>query len=157
MDHELIRDHYLKLKHEEGSLLIGSGAVKMGPSAAAGEPFFLEFEWPKKAPPGHYDVAVYECRDGVVVDQTSLALDVVPVGFPARMARLAREHGSLYGVVAVMIALLAGFAIDLLTTRLIRRRARRRPEVVLEPAPEAAAQTKARSATAANSSSTQGH
>lgn len=162
MDHEVIRDHYLKLKKQEGSLLIASGALKMGSSLAAGEPYSVEFQWPKKAPPGRYEVRVYECRDGMVVDQSSLALDVVAVGFPARLGRLAREHGSLYGVVAVIIALLAGFTIDFLTSRLVRRRARRRPAVVLEPAaepaqPQQAGQAKAGAAGSGNTFSAHGH
>jgi uncharacterized protein (TIGR02186 family) len=138
MDQEIIREHYLKLKRQDGSLQVASGAVKMGPPAPAGEPFSVEFHWPKKAPPGRYEVRVYECRDGKVINQSSIPLEVLAVGFPARLARLAREHGSLYGAMAVVIAVLAGFTIDFLASRLIKRRARRRLPVVLEPAPEAA-------------------
>jgi hypothetical protein len=159
MDQEIIREHYLKLKKQDGSLQVASGAVKMGPPGPAGEPFLVEFQWPKKAPPGRYEVRVYECREGKVVNQSSIPLDVLAVGFPARLARLAREHGSLYGAMAVLIAVLAGFTIDFLTSRLIKRRARRRLPVVLEPGPEAAPpqETAAKAKAAAAGAKASGH
>lgn len=162
MDQEIIREHYLKLKRQDGSLQVASGVVKMGPPVPGGEPFSVEFHWPKKAPPGRYEVRVYECRDGKVVNQASIPLEVLAVGFPARMARLAREHGSLYGALAVVIAVLAGFTIDFLASRLIKRRARRKPAVVLEPAPdsaqaETADQAKTRAAGAGSGFTTHGY
>jgi len=59
----------------------------------------------------------------------------------------------------VVIAVLAGFTIDFLASRLIKRRARRRLPVVLEPGPEAARpqETAAKAKAAATGAKAPGH
>ena len=51
------------------------------------------------------------------------SLEVVEVGFPAWKASFAKEHTSLDGGMAVIVAMLTGFGIDFLVPRLRRRRA----------------------------------
>lgn len=134
MDQEIIRDHYLKLKREEGTLQVFDNAVKMGRPGEQGVPFTLELDWPKKAPPARYELRVYQCRDRAIVHQSSMILEVKAVGFPAGMAGLARSHGPLYGFIAVLIAAMAGFGMDYLASRLTKgKKLRRRlPELTPE-------------------------
>jgi uncharacterized protein (TIGR02186 family) len=126
MDHPVIRTNFVTLKTEENVYRIISNGLKMGAPGEAGVPYSLDFHWPRKAPPAHYEVRVYECRDGRIVGRTGAPLEVVEVGFPAAMASLAAEHASLYGVIAVLVAVLIGFGIDFLAAGL-RRRLRRGP------------------------------
>jgi uncharacterized protein (TIGR02186 family) len=121
-DNQTIRANYLTLKSEQGFYRVFTGAINMGDAGNDGVPYRLEFEWPKKAPPESYQVSVYYCRDGVVVQSASVPLKVVKVGFPADMAILANERASLYGAIAVIGALLAGFGIDFLAARLFGKR-----------------------------------
>ncbi len=134
MDQEVVRAHYWKMKTEQGVYRIVDNGVRMGAPAANGTPYSGEFLWPKKAPPGSYEVRVYECRDGRVIRQSSAALEVVRVGFPAMMAALARDRTSLYGVVAVIAAMIAGFGIDFLAAHLPGGKAKARRVARSEPA-----------------------
>ena len=114
-DDSAIRSGYFSLKAAEGIYRFGDGGVV---ARAAGDcaPFTLAFRWPKNAPPGTYQVHVYEVRDGSVVHESSAPFSVVRTGFPAWLAVLAERRASLYGVVAVLFGALAGFGIDFLTS-----------------------------------------
>ena len=141
MDHEVIREHYLKLKAEEGMLGVFPDGVQTGQPGESGVAYSVELQWPRKAPPGTYEVSVYECRDGAIIRHSTAPLRVTPVGFPAALGRLARGHGAAYGVIAVLIAAMAGFGMDFFASRLMRRRARvplRMPVPEPQLAPEVA-------------------
>jgi hypothetical protein len=69
-----------------------------------------------------YVVSAYECRNGAVVRQTSVPLKVVRVGLAAELAFLADQHESLYGLIAVLAAAMAGFGIDFLAMLLRPRK-----------------------------------
>lgn len=114
-----LRSAYLALKKGEGIYNFGDGGVSIDESDECAA-YQLEFHWPAKAPPARYTVHVYEIRDGAVIAQESVPLAVVRSGFPAWLAGLAENHASMYGLTAVLIAALAGFGIDFLTTHLFR-------------------------------------
>lgn len=135
MDRDVIGTHYLKLKTGEGFYQLANGAVKMGEPNADGVPYAVEFQWPKKAPPGSYEVRVYECRNGSVVRTSRAPLEVAEVGFPAFMTSMAREHAPLYGFMAVLTTMLAGFGIDFLASRLRRKKAPPPPRTAQAGAP----------------------
>ncbi len=120
-DLETVKQHYLELKADVGVYATVSNAVKMGSPTAEGVPYSVVFSWPKKAPPASYDVRAYECRDGSVIRQSHAPLEVVKVGFPAFLSNMAKERAPLYGVMSVIIALIAGFGIDFLAARLGRK------------------------------------
>lgn len=114
MDRDLIRSNYLKLKTEEGSYRIVSDAVKIGQANGDSVAYAVEFPWPAKAPPGAYQVDVYECQNGSVTREAHTPLQATIVGFPAWMAALANNHASLYGVVAIAVTMIAGFGMNFL-------------------------------------------
>ncbi|MGB9073802.1 MAG: TIGR02186 family protein [Terriglobales bacterium] len=127
---ELIRSYYLALKTREGRYQTHSDAVRMtnaGLNATADDSHYrLDFDWPRSAPPGSYQVEVYACKNRSVAARTTALLQVVEVGFPAQMAALSGGHPTAYGLLAVLAAIVAGFTIDALTVRL-RRRSWRKP------------------------------
>jgi uncharacterized protein (TIGR02186 family) len=126
MDHKVIRANFIELKTAENVYRMIAGGLKMGTPGAAGDPFSVSFHWPRKAPPAHYEVRVYEVRGGAIVGKISAPLEVVKVGFPELMAYLAVEHASSYGIAAVLIAALGGFGIDFLAA-MLRRKSRGAP------------------------------
>jgi hypothetical protein len=133
---KLLRADFLNLKRQEGSYSARSGGVALTTAANSGTKYVLEFEWPRKVPPGDYQVEVYACREHKVVARSAKTLQLVEVGFPAYMAKLASDAPWAYGAGAVFAAMLAGFGADALTTRL-RRRRRRLPAEIDAPVPEA--------------------
>jgi hypothetical protein len=128
---ELIRSYYLALKTREGRYQTHTHAVRMTNAVLHGSAgdsgYSVDFDWPRSAPPGSYQVEVYACKNRSVVGQTTALLRVVEVGFPEQMATLSGTHPTAYGLIAVLAAILAGFMIDALTIRLRRRSGRKPP------------------------------
>jgi hypothetical protein len=50
-------------------------------------------------------------RDGGVVARAEQEVKVDLVGFPALLSRLAFGHAALYGILAAVVAIIAGFAV----------------------------------------------
>jgi len=121
-DRDVVRASFVTLKTQENVYRNIRNGVLMGKPTEAGVSYRVEFHWPRKAPPAAYEVRAYECRNGAVVRQTTASLKVVETGFPAWMAWFARQHASLYGGLAVLVALLTGFGIDFLVARFRRKR-----------------------------------
>lgn len=121
-DQPEVRRDYWALKAEQGSFRVHPGAVE----PLSGGRFRVQFVWPRKAPPGVYTVTAYWCREGRVAGQTTATLTVKRVGLPAIVADLAQNQAPKYAVLAVLAAMLAGFGIDQVVSRLggKRRRAR---------------------------------
>jgi len=124
---ELIASSYLALKSREGRYQTRLNAVRMVEGTEDDSRYSVDLDWPRSAPPGSYQVEVYACRNRAVAARTTAVLRVVEVGFPAQMAALSSGHPLSYGIIAVLAAILAGFAIDALTVRL-RRRSWRNPQ-----------------------------
>lgn len=118
---DAIRSSYLELKRSRRTYAFVEHGVRMADSGDCAA-FTLEFRWPSKAPPGDYQVRVYEVRDGAVINEISAPLSVVRSGFPAWLAGLSENSAEVYGVAAVLAGALAGFGIDFLTTRIFRKK-----------------------------------
>ncbi len=116
-DHPAVRDGFISLKRHQGIYVVTEGTVKLGAGSAGAQAFTLSLDWPKKALPDAYEVRVYECRDGAVAGQASAPLRVEEVGFPARMAAMAAHQPYLYGLIAVVTAMLVALGIDFLASK----------------------------------------
>jgi uncharacterized protein (TIGR02186 family) len=64
---------------------------------------------PANAPVGEYEVDVKLFGDGVMLARVSTAFEIVKAGFEQYIAAAAREHGLLYGLATMMLALLTGW------------------------------------------------
>ena len=64
---------------------------------------------PAEVPVGTYDVDVKLFADGVLIARTNSALEVYKAGFEQAVSAIARDHGFLYGMVTVVLALLTGW------------------------------------------------
>lgn len=129
----LIRTHYLTLKTEEGRYRVATDAIKYGAPTANGVPFSADIDWSKKISPGIYEIRAYECLGGAVLREMAVPLEVVEIGFPAFMSALSKNHPTIYGILAVVMAMLAGFGIDFLVSRF-----RGKKPAAEKPLPEAA-------------------
>ncbi len=71
--------------------------------------FRTSFYLPPNVPVGYYQAQVYLFRDGQAVSAQTIPLSVSKVGLEADVFLFAHQRPSLYGLVAVVIALLAGW------------------------------------------------
>jgi hypothetical protein len=121
-DRDRVADDFLAFKAHQGTYGIIPRSVQMTVPDQGGLPFSVDFEMPRAATPGKYQVSVLECRNGEVTTKSDVDLEVVEIGFPALIARLAKERASLYGIISIIIAMVAGFGIDFLVFHIFRRK-----------------------------------
>jgi hypothetical protein len=105
---------FFQLKESAGVYAIFPGDLKV--TAGSGDLKIVTgtFPLPTTVKPGTYQVYLTAVQDGQVIARNHGDLKVVMVGFPAMLASMAYEHGATYGILAVIIAIVTGFAIGYL-------------------------------------------
>jgi len=114
-DRDLIVANWLELKAAEGTYALNRHALTWEPKTSEMAHFSADFPWPKGVPTGAYEITVYECREGTVVARGSRTFSEIRVGLVDRIASLASDHATWYGLACVAVAVILGFGIDLLT------------------------------------------
>jgi Putative transmembrane protein (Alph_Pro_TM) len=105
---------FLELKESEHIYATYPGVLKVKAAAGDQQPVQGKFFLPTNTKPGTYKVILSVITDGKVVSRANTDLTVGMVGFPALLADLAYQHGATYGVIAVVIAIVTGFAMGFL-------------------------------------------
>jgi uncharacterized protein (TIGR02186 family) len=95
----------VEVKRREGLYPAAIGQI----SIQAGRLFRVDLPFPSRLPEGVYEVRTYLLRDGKIVAAVSRPLPVSKVGFNAQLAGWAGEEGELYGIGAIVMALLVGW------------------------------------------------
>jgi uncharacterized protein (TIGR02186 family) len=119
---DIIAGEFLKLKYRQRSYQLENTGIRVESPQERGRRFTLDFHWPKNAAAGTYLIRVSACRGGDVTESLEIPLKVVEVGFPAMIAGLAKDRPATYGIISVVVAVLAGFGIDFLTTQIFKRK-----------------------------------
>jgi hypothetical protein len=104
---------FLELKESENIYATFPGALKVKSASGGQNPVTGKFFLPTNTKPGTYKIILSVVADGKVAS-SSTDLTVAMVGFPALLADLAYKHGATYGVIAVVIAIITGFAMGFL-------------------------------------------
>ena len=104
-------EQFLKMKESEGLYTIFQEPIKKSPVAGGLVPVKGEFQLPTNVRPGSYEVCLSVIQEGRITAKNCGELQVAMVGFPAMIATLAYQHGAIYGIFAVVIAIVTGFAI----------------------------------------------
>lgn len=71
--------------------------------------FQTRIQLPANIVEGDYDAKVYLLREGRVIDDFSTTIEVRKVGLERWVYNLAHEHSLLYGILSILVALLAGW------------------------------------------------
>ncbi len=102
---ETFRRALLRGKVRLGVFGRGAGAVTfLGDSL-----FRTRVSFPSNVPTGRYTVTVYLLRAGHVVNAQTIPLFVSKTGVGARVYEFAYRQSALYGIVAILIALISGW------------------------------------------------
>lgn len=72
--------------------------------------FRVRFALPANVPTGSYQVLVYLLRQGRVISAQTTPLFVSKVGLEAEVFDFAHRQSALYGIIAILLALVAGWA-----------------------------------------------
>ncbi len=111
--HENAFEELLKLKQKEGLYREMLGNISYESASQGQKSFLAEVPIPSRLSPGDYTVELDAVRNGEVIARAEQPVTVNLVGFPALLAGLAFGHSALYGILATVIALIAGLAIGL--------------------------------------------
>jgi hypothetical protein len=105
---------FLNLKGNEGLYATRTEPIKKTRAVDEMIPVKGEFWLPTNVKTGSYEVCVSVVQDGRVIAKKCREVRVTLVGFPALLSALAYEHATTYGILAVVIAIVTGFAIGFL-------------------------------------------
>ncbi len=114
-------DQLVRLKEREGLYRVRFGAIHFEDARDGRHPFHVAVDLPSGMPPGPLNVDLFEFSQGALLRDEHFRVQVVRVGLPASMHRLAHQHGTAYGFLAVVVMLATGFVIGLVGSGRTRR------------------------------------
>lgn len=103
------QDQFLELKQHEKLYAALPEGLKLSPAGSGRLEVRGRFWIPANVKPDTYKVCLTGVLDGKAVDQQCADLTVQMVGFPALLMSLAYQHGLMYGILAVIVAIFTGF------------------------------------------------
>ena len=103
------QEQFLLLKKSQQLYAAMPEGLKTAPAADGRLAVTGKFWLPSNVRPDTYKVCLAAVLDGKATEQQCADLVVKMVGFPALLMSLAYQHAALYGILAVVIAILTGF------------------------------------------------
>ena len=97
----------LKLKENEGIYAV-SDNVHYTPLGEGRKQFEADITLPPKLSPGAYKVEAFMVQNGTIVASHDHSLTVALDSFPKILSMLAFDYGAIYGILATLIAIVAG-------------------------------------------------
>jgi uncharacterized protein (TIGR02186 family) len=107
-DKDALFKEFVKLKEIKELYAVYENAIAYGSTSGSMKPFTATVGIPSDMPQGVFKIEVFAIRDDAVLAAGTQEMKVAEVGLPAMMSSMAFHHGTLYGIVAVMVAILAG-------------------------------------------------
>jgi uncharacterized protein (TIGR02186 family) len=86
------------------------GKVENTLDLTGGRLFRSRVFFPADVPVGIYEINTYHVVDGRVISTQTIPLTISKTGFEAAIYRIAQQNGALYGIAAIIVAVLAGMA-----------------------------------------------
>jgi pyruvate,water dikinase len=103
---------FVRLKESEGLYRLAPGAVHILDTENGRRRFEVAMPLPAATPPGRIEVAVIELTDGSVIGEEIKHMKLERVGMPAFLHSLAHEHGTLFGLLAILVLATTGLFVD---------------------------------------------
>lgn len=106
-------DEFLKLKVDNGTYNMNV-KVDLTPAGPSHKELSAVLPVPPTVPPGTYTVMLYCFKDGKPIERGSAELSIVRVGLAKVMASLAHSDPAVYGVVAIVVAMIVGIGMGVI-------------------------------------------
>lgn len=106
------KNEFIRFKESQKLYAIHSGTVTRQ-HGQTNDTFQVDVRWPYQAGPGTYTVEALAIRNGQVVENSSTQFTVKRAGLVEKLSTMAFENSALYGIMAVIIAIVAGFAVGM--------------------------------------------
>jgi uncharacterized protein (TIGR02186 family) len=124
---ETVLQEFYNYKKKRGLYRLSYGSLRPergapGPDGGGRDAYSARIHLPSRVPVGLYEVTLLVFKDGGLVERRSETVAIEKVGLPLLVSRLARDHPGEYGLVAIIVAVVAGYAVGFLFSHLRRRR-----------------------------------
>ena len=107
-EHDKFKHQFLELKESQDLYGAWPGGLKVSPAGDGRQKVTGQFWLPSNIRPDTYKVCLSAVRGSQAVEKVCTDLPVQMVGFPAFLMTMAYEHAALYGLLAVIIAIVVG-------------------------------------------------
>ena len=107
-DKDALFEEFVKLKQQSGLYGTIDTDIRYEKENNGIKSFSTEVKLPSALPQGDYRLEVFALGKDGIVGYSAEDLKAVRTGMPAFIAKLAFDHGTLYGVLAVIVAIIAG-------------------------------------------------
>ena len=113
-DEGVWKDEFVRFKESTGVFSVEESALTVANSRGGMERIKGEIKLPARSPEGSYRVTLLGFKDGNLVARVDETLSIHLESSVSFLRDLAFQHGWIYGIVAVIVALLAGFGVGAL-------------------------------------------
>lgn len=107
-DNDSLLNDFVKLKEEEEVYSISPASISYGPSAEGVKSYTGIMDVPSIMAQGVYTVETVAFQDGSIVGSATEKVTLKQAGLPEKLSEMAFGHEILYGIMSVVIAVMAG-------------------------------------------------
>lgn len=101
---------FIDFKQQEKLYAFKEGGVKVEADGS----YHYTLNWPFQASPGKYTVETLTAKNGQVTGRSQTEIRVQMTGVVAKLAKMASDNRAVYGILAILVALAAGFGVGLI-------------------------------------------
>ena len=113
-DQKFFASEFIKLKKHNAVYAEFPGTVTYSEQPDGSRQFQASLQVPPRMSADDYTIEALAVKDGQIIGKESAGLQVKMVGFPEQLSRLAFQRGLLYGVLSVLVAVVAGLITGIL-------------------------------------------
>ena len=113
-DKAFLFQELFKLKTEEGVYTQQENAITYQRLDGGMKSFACKLAIPSRMKPGRYSVEIALLNNKTLDHVERRELEIREIGFPALISTLAFQHGPIFGILATLIAIVAGFLMGVL-------------------------------------------
>jgi uncharacterized protein (TIGR02186 family) len=110
-------DQFLKLKTKNGTYDT-KNKIELTSESSGITKVSASLPIPSQMPPGEYIVNLYYFKHGELIGERAGLLGIKRVGLPELMINLATEHAAVYGLMAIVIAMVVGIVMGFIFSSL---------------------------------------
>ncbi|MCD6560950.1 MAG: TIGR02186 family protein [Deltaproteobacteria bacterium] len=107
-DKSALFEEFVKLEKKSGLYGTIKNTIHYKQGKGGMKSFSCTLALPSGLPQGVYKLDVFAIKDDAIAGYTSKEIEAKKVGMPAFITSFAFNHGTLYGVLAVLVAIIAG-------------------------------------------------
>ncbi|MCB2182054.1 MAG: TIGR02186 family protein [Desulfobulbaceae bacterium] len=111
---DFLLKEFVRLKTEDGMYGIMPGTISYGAAEGGMKSYTGTIDIPPGMTQGAYAVDVVAVQNDTIVGTSSSSLNLKQIGFPEQLSAMAFGHALWYGIMSVVIALMAGLFMGLM-------------------------------------------